>query len=443
MPSHSTYLSDLKNSSYILCTFLLLFSLIGETSLVHAQTKNRKQLEERKGASLKKIEETNKILNQTREQKESNLTKLNLIKQKIKVQETLIQTINEEIEFYDIEIKESENIIVALDKDIREMKREYAAMVVIAHKYSGSFNQMAYILAADNFRQMALRYQYFKQYSAIRTNQLTQIQAVTATLERQRSSLLKKRNAKAKLAGVKIKEASNLNVAKTQHDEVLKELSAKEVQLRQELEESQKALLKLEKLIVDLIEEERRKAIAAEKKAAALALAAAKKKNTNSASANKATAASNKAIKDLNHNVALSSNFANNMGKLPWPVSKGRISQHFGKQPHPVLKGVYVENLGVDIVTVSGEQIKSVFAGKVLTVAQVPGMNYVVMIQHGESFFTVYAKLKSVNVTTGQQVQRNEILGEVYTDKSNTSELQFQIWRNEQKLDPENWLHDK
>lgn len=433
----------MKNNSFILYTFILLFSLVSEVSFVHAQTKNRKQLEERKGASLKKIEETNKILNQTREQKESNLTKLNLIKQKIKVQETLIQTINEEIEYYDIEIKESENIIVALDKDIREMKSEYAAMVVIAHKYSGSFDQLAYIFAADNFRQMALRYQYFKQYSAIRTNQLTQIQAVTETLERQRAALLKKRNAKAKLAGVKIKEANNLNIAKTQHDEVLKELSAKEVQLRDELEESKKALLKLEKLIVDLIEEERRKAIAAEKKAAALAAAAAKKKNSNSASSNKATAASNKAIKDINNNVALSSNFANNMGKLPWPVSKGRISQHFGKHAHPVLKGVYVENLGVDIVTVAGEPIKSVFAGKVLTVAQVPGMNYVVMIQHGESFFTVYAKLKSVNVSTGQQVQRNEILGEVYTDKTNTSELQFQIWRNEQKLDPENWLHDK
>ncbi|HSZ72092.1 MAG TPA: peptidoglycan DD-metalloendopeptidase family protein [Cytophagaceae bacterium] len=430
-----------NNSSRLYLFVFILVCSLGSFHLA-AQTKSRKQLEERKGASLKKIEETNKILNQTREQKESNLTKLNLIKQKIKVQETLIQTINEEIEVYDMEIRQSESIIIALDQDIVEMKKEYARMVVIAYKYSGSFDKMAYIFGADNFRQMVLRYQYFKQYSALRTNQLTQIQLVTRTLERQRAHLLKKRNEKAKLAGLKIKEANNLNVAKTQHDEMLKELSAKETQLREELEESKKALLKLEKLIVDLIEEERRKAIAAEKKAAALA-AAAKKTNKKSSSDSKATAASNKAIKDLHHNVALSSNFANNMGKLPWPVNKGRISQHFGKQPHPVLKGVYVENLGVDIVTVTGEPIKAVFAGKVLTVAQVPGMNYVVMIQHGESFFTVYAKLKSVTVTTGQQVQRNEILGEVYTDKSNTSELQFQIWKNEQKLDPESWLYDK
>ncbi|MDB5273353.1 MAG: yibP [Chitinophagaceae bacterium] len=431
-----------NNSSplYLLVFTFLVFSLGSEQAF--SQTKNRKQLEERKGASLKKIEETNKILNQTREQKESNLTKLNLIKQKIKVQESLIQNINEEIELYDVEIKESENIIVALDQDIQEMKNEYARMVVVAYKYSGTFDKLAYVFGADNFRQMMQRYQYFKQYSAIRTNELAQIEAVTKTLERQRTSLLRKRNEKAKLAGLKIREANNLNQAKTQHDEVLKELSAKEIQLREELEESKQSLLKLEKLIVDLIEEERKKAIAAEKKAAALAAAAAKKTTKNSASSKKAIAASNNAMKTLNSNVALSSNFANNQGKLPWPVNKGRITQHFGKQAHPVLKGVYVENLGVDIVTVAGEQVKAVFAGKIMTVAQVPGMNYVVMIQHGE-FFTVYAKLKSVTVTTGQQVQRNQILGEVYTDKSNTSEVQFQIWRNEQKLDPESWLFDK
>jgi murein hydrolase activator len=90
-PFRLTFPKDLKNKLYIV-SILALFSLGLGTCSVSAQTKNRKQLEDRKGASLKKIEETNKILNQTREQKESSLTKLNLIKQKIKVQETLIQT---------------------------------------------------------------------------------------------------------------------------------------------------------------------------------------------------------------------------------------------------------------------------------------------------------------------------------------------------------------
>lgn len=431
-------------NSLPLYIFILIFLLLVGSGNLYAQTKKRRQLEAKKGESLKKIEETNRILNQTREKKEASLTQLNLIKQKIKVQEVLIQTMNEEINYMDIEIKESETIIMALDRDLKALKEEYARMVVIAHKYSSSFDKLAYMFSAENFRQMVNRYQYFKQYSAIRSNQVEQIEAVSVTLERERTRLLKRRNEKAKLAGIKTVEARNLSQAKSQHDEMLKELSSKEKQLHQELEESKKSVLKLEKLIVDLIEEERKKAIAAAKKAEADAKKAADaaKKNPSSAASKAATTKSNAALKELNTNVALSSNFANNKGKLPWPVDKGRVSQHFGRQAHPVLKGVFIENLGVDIATVAEEPVKAVFGGKVLTVAQVPGMNYVVMIQHGE-YFTVYAKLKSVTVTTGQTIERNTTLGQVYTDKGNASEVQFQIWKNEEKLDPETWLYNK
>jgi murein hydrolase activator len=431
---------------FALSLFCLL--LLG-TDYGYAQAKKRRQLEAKKGESLKKIEETNRILNQTREKKAASLTQLNLIKQKIKVQEVLIQTMNEEINYLDVEIKESESIILALDRDMKALKEEYARMVVIAYKYSSSFDKLAYMFSAENFRQMANRYQYFKQYSAIRSNQVEQIEAVSATLERERARLLKRRNEKARLAGIKTVEARNLSQAKSQHDNMLIELSSKEKQLREELEESKKSVLKLEKLIVDLIEEERRKAIEAAKKAEAeakkAATIAAKKSNTTSKSSSASKSSSSKstaALKELNTNVALSSSFAGNKGKLPWPVNKGRVAQHFGKQAHPVLKGVFIENLGVDIATVAEEPVKAVFGGKVLTVAQVPGMNYVVMIQHGE-YFTVYAKLKSVTVSTGQAVERNTILGQVYTDKGNSSEVQFQIWRNEEKLDPESWLYNK
>ena len=428
-------------SSLTTCIVLLIFLSVAGTTASYAQAQKRRQLEARKGESLKKIEETNKILNQTKEKKEASLSQLTLIKQKIKVQEVLIQTINEEINYLDEELKESETIIIALDRDIKALKDEYARMVVIANKYSSSFDKIAYMFSAEDFRQMVNRYQYFKQYSAIRSNQVEQIEAVTLTLERERAQLLKIRNAKAKLAGIKTLETKNLSQAKTQHDEMLKELSSKEKELHKELEEYKKSAEKLERLIVDLIEEERKKAIEAARKAEAeakRAAAAAKKNNTTV----KRSASNTAALKELKNNVTLSSSFANNKGKLPWPVSKGRVSQHFGKHAHAVLKGVYVENLGVDIATMGGENVTAVFGGKILTVAQVPGMNYVVMIQHGE-YFTVYAKLKSVSVSTGQTVARNALLGQVYTDKSNTSEVQFQIWRNEEKLDPETWLYNK
>jgi septal ring factor EnvC (AmiA/AmiB activator) len=78
----------------------------------------------------------------------------------------------------------------------------------------------------------------------------------------------------------------------------------------------------------------------------------------------------------------------------------------------------------------------------VIAVASVPGMNQVVMVQHGE-YFTVYAKLVSVNVNTGQNVSAKDLIGEVYTDKDEVTELQFQVWKNTQKMNPQDWLYNK
>jgi septal ring factor EnvC (AmiA/AmiB activator) len=104
-----------------------------------------------------------------------------------------------------------------------------------------------------------------------------------------------------------------------------------------------------------------------------------------------------------------------------------------------VLKNVTVENRGVDIQTGAGEQVRSCFDGKVLTVASIAGMNTIVMIQHGD-YFTVYAKLRSVSVREGQRVSAREVIGIVATDSEGTSEVQFQVWHNSQNLNPQTWL---
>ena len=82
----------------------------------------------------------------------------------------------------------------------------------------------------------------------------------------------------------------------------------------------------------------------------------------------------------------------------------------------------------------------AVFDGIVKKIAIVPGeFKYVVIVQHG-AYFTVYAKLKKVNVKMGQQIARQDVIGEVNTDVDGISEVQFQVWKNTQKLDPELWL---
>jgi septal ring factor EnvC (AmiA/AmiB activator) len=240
---------------------------------------------------------------------------------------------------------------------------------------------------------------------------------------------------------VKTEENNHLNDEKDEQKKVLEELSEREKSLRKELEERKKSIRKLEKLITDMIAAEREKAMKA-----ARAAAEKNKKNTGSKNSSKSSNSKDKKEEfkmELTPEAkALSGSFANNEGKLPWPVLKGNIAQRFGKQAHPVLKGVYVDNLGVDIQTVKEEQVRAVFQGKVITVAEVPGMNKVVMIQHGE-YFTVYAKMKTVSVKVGEEVASKQNIGTVYTDKDEVTQLQFQIWKNNIKLDPEEWLYKK
>ena len=124
---------------------------------------------------------------------------------------------------------------------------------------------------------------------------------------------------------------------------------------------------------------------------------------------------------------------------MGWPVNSGFISSRFGKQQHPVLKRITIINDGVGIQTEKDTKVKAVFEGVVSTIATIETMNNIVIVRHGD-YYTVYARLKSVNVRKGQRVSTNDIIGEVFTNKDGISELEFQVWKERTKLDPEKWL---
>jgi septal ring factor EnvC (AmiA/AmiB activator) len=56
---------------------------------------------------------------------------------------------------------------------------------------------------------------------------------------------------------------------------------------------------------------------------------------------------------------------------------------------------------------------------------------------------TVYAKLRNPSVKIGQRVKAREAIGTVATGKDGVSEIQFQIWKNLTKLNPESWLRPR
>ena len=395
-------------------SFCIFFSLL---SFYSFSQKTKEQLEKEKKENLKKIEEVNKILQETSQEKTTSLGQLSAIKQKITTTKKIVQSTNEEIGLLDGETTELESIALSLQKDLDTLKQEYAEMVYVAYKASSNFNRLVFIFSSSNFHQLTRRLKYLSHYAEERTLQVKQIDKVKGALLKQYDLLNKKIIEKNDLLVEQRREEENLEVLRTQQDAIVRTLSNKEVDLKKELIERKNAVQSMEKMLAKIIEEELKEA---EKQ---------KAKKTK--------------IAQIAENNQLASSFEGSKSKLGWPVASGFISQRFGIQEHPLLEGVQVDNFGIDIQTNKNEMARAVFNGKIKYIGFIPGLGHTVMVQHGSNYFTVYAKLANIIVKKGQLVKNKDILGEVLTDKNGISELHFEIWKNVKRLDPEQWLYRK
>lgn len=392
--------------------YLIIIALqLGFISNVYAQ-KNKSQLEKEKSSFQRQIQETQQILAQTTNKKKVSIGQLNAIKKQIEGHTKLTRTYSNEIKILNNQIEEDENVIYALQQDLDNLKKEYAAMVYSMYKSSNGFNRLSFIFASSTLSQFYMRFKYLEQYTSARKNQVKFISEIKDEIGDEKTSLEDSKKEKNVLIKEQLKEKGKLDKLKLEQDKVFAKLKNEETSLIKDIAKKKNEVSKLENLISKLLKEEIKNTASAAKKTPEVKI-------------------------DLEN---ISGLFENSKANLSWPVSSGFISEKFGTHPHPILKRVKMPNDGVNIQTKQNELVKAVFNGIVKKIAIVPGeFKYVVIMQHG-SYFTVYAKLKKVNVKMGQQIARNDVIGEVNTDVDGTSEVQFQIWKNTKKLDPELWL---
>jgi septal ring factor EnvC (AmiA/AmiB activator) len=425
--------------------------------------KSKAQLERERRNNLRKIQETNQVLSQTTQRKQASLGELNVIKEKLTVKKTVIRNISTQLQGLETGVRQTTRQVQQTQQTLAELRTEYARLLYGASKTANGFNRLMFLFASDSFNEFALRLRYIRQYTEERQNQARRIMMAQQQLHQQLTGLTRQQQRKQSLLGSQLAESQNLLSLKTQQDEMVQQLSQREQDLRRELEERQQAVARLDNLIAVRVREE----IARAARAARLAArrrelaqrnrtrAASSGRNSRSSSGGDASANPERDAPETAAEAAedrrasrvaltpetslLSSSFAGNRGRLPWPVGRGFISQRFGRHPHPVLRHVVVENRGIDIQTGAGQDVRACFDGTVLTVASIAGMNNIVMIQHGD-YFTVYAKLRSVSVHEGQHVNARQAIGTVATNNEGAAEVQFQVWHNSANLNPENWL---
>lgn len=371
---------------------------------------SRSSLEKERDVNLVKIQEAETILKETEKSKNITVGKLNIINKQIRNRQSLISNLRSDIKVQSDEIILIRNLIMSLKRDLRILNNEYSDMIYSSYKSRSSLDKLTYIFSSKDYNQMFRRFNYIFQYSKFRKNQIIEINKVYEELEYQENNLSDVNKKQKKLLDDELSENNKLQKLKGRQRKTISDLNKKQRNLRKQIAERKVALENLDKLIRDIIRREKEALL----------------KNGDD---------------DINL-LEITEGFEANIGKFEWPVKSGFISNKFGEHPHPIIKNIKVKNDGIDIQTSKSSQVHAIYDGKVSTVAFIPGMNNVVIINHGE-YYTLYAKLKNLKVQKGDIISEKQVIANLVTNNDGITQLQFQIWKNNIKLNPENWIIKK
>ncbi len=453
----------------------LLIGLCSRSTCAQARQQTDK-LESERAQNQKKIAESDRILKETQDNRLNSVTKLRDLGQKIAQHSSFVAIMDEEVKFLDREIADNKSLIDALDSDLAALRKEYGELLYEQSKARNVLAKLSYLFAAESFNQAAARLRYLNQLVKLRHDQLLQIKRVAAALRSRRQRLADNRARKENLLEIQRTEAVSIAGMKKAQSEMVAKLQQREGAIRKDLANRQRID---REIAAQLTELQLRPKWEDDFNPSEDNSANGAKVNKPSRLSPKISPESQKVITvkpvenasvegPVNNRIGAvvdppraqpfvglggrmvisntpkpeKSNFsAFSAGKanLPWPVNEGVITGKFGKHEHPVFEKVMTENLGVDIRTNRNEPARAIFAGKIVSISQMSGLGYVVMIRHGE-FVTVYTRLKSVSVAKGATVGMKDQIGIVGLNDEGFPELQFQIWRNQTRLNPEEWL---
>src|SRR5262249_55013914 len=116
------------------------------------------------------------------------------------------------------------------------------------------------------------------------------------------------------------------------------------------------------------------------------------------------------------------------------------ITSPFGVRRHPIF-GFMRMHTGVDLAGPNHSAIKAADTGNVLYTGYYGGYGKVVILSHGKGMSTLYAHMSSVAVSTGQNVQKGDIVGyEGTTGFSTGPHLHFEVRVNGKPNNPLNYV---
>ncbi|HXD76172.1 MAG TPA: peptidoglycan DD-metalloendopeptidase family protein [Puia sp.] len=423
----------------LLLVAALLLGIFVRSEAQPPPVQSKAELEKERAAIQQQIEQVRQSLEETHKNKRETLGQLALLQRRLRLRESAIRNINQQIDLIQGDMNESWREIVRLKAELDTLKVQYAQSIVFAYKNRSSYDFLNFIFSASTFNDALRRIEYLKSYRSYREERAENIRNTQQLLQAKIDGLKVTRAEKDEALKKQGKERRILEDEKKEKDQVVHELQSHEKELRKEMVAKQRQDAKLEAAITAAVRRAIREAAKKNAEANRLAAAAPKSAPAETAPGEPATPAKlniektgGKTVFTSNEDLHLTGDFIKNRGHLPWPIS-GTISMTYGL--HEYIQGIKHFNIGVTIDAHASAVVKAVFEGEVENVSYI-GNTEMVMIRHGK-YFTTYSNLGTVSVQKGEKVHMGQILGQL----DDNGQLEFIVSDEKgNNFNPESWL---
>ena len=323
----------------------------------------------------------NKLIQSLKKEENSNRTKVNNLKGRIKTKEDELELLRERYE--------------------QRIRNTYL---------KGRVSDLEKVLSSTSWRQAVYRTQYLKIISSIEQTMTKEIEGILLTINKDKLKLELLLRQSISLKRDKQKQMTSLRKMRIRREKELNRIRQDKSALANYMQEKSAGVKQLESIIKKVLEDKAR------------------------SEREERIRQQQQTLKTKEFNLL--------KGQLPWPT-EGRVILKFGKQWNPRLKTT-TDNPGIDIKGQPGSPIRSTMSGVVTTITYIRGYGTTIIIDHGGGFYTVYSHVTNIQTQVDSEVRSGDVIAYMGDSGSvNGSKLHFEVWGKGQKLDPEKWLMKK
>ena len=357
--------------------------------------------------SLKsKIAETRKDIQNQQNKEQSTAKRISALEKEMSLISQLINKLTSVERHTKSQIRKLEQFIPENERLLDTYLNRYEKRAIEIYK-KGSPTSIVKLLSSSSWRQAVYRVRYMEIVSIIEKTMQDSIQLLLVDITNQKTELNNALRKNINTKNDKAKQQALLTKNKKVTQSELNNIQQNKKELEKYLSEKQEGLKQLETVRQKLFNDKNK-------------------------------SLREKRIREQQEYLN-TKQFAELKGQLPWPI-EGKIVTKFGSHRNVELKTT-TDNPGIDIEGTPRSPVRTVLNGIVTTITFIRGYGTTIIIDHGGGFYTVYTHVTDLQIHEDGEVKSRDIIA--YTsdaDAINGSILHFEIWGNQQKLDPEQWL---